>query len=291
MNTVVFKKIGLISKQQDPRVKATLETLIAYFQHQIVTLYFDAVTVAWLNDASLTATPTHEMGQHCDLIMIAGGDGTLLLAARELAAFDVPLLGINLGHLGFLTDIPPEQLHQCLDEILGGHYQAEKRFLLQASVYRNEQQLCCVNALNDVVLHKWNTAHMVGFEIRIEGRLVTSQQADGLIIATPTGSTAYALSGGGPVVHPSLNALVLVSICPHTFSNRPLVINANSEIEISICHRHPTEAQLTCDGVLCQDLQNNDRIVIKKQQSIRLIHPENYDYYTTLRTKLGWTDK
>jgi NAD+ kinase len=289
MNAAIFNQIGLISKEKDARVKPTLLALLAYFNQRQINLLFDAVTVAWLPEKQLKISTFAQLGANCDLVIIAGGDGTLLQAARALVNYEVPLLGINLGHLGFLTDIPSGSLYAYLDAILGGQYVQESRFLLQVRVYRQNQCLLETNALNDVVLHKWNSAHMFGFKVNINGRLINSQQADGLIVSTPTGSTAYALSGGGPIVHPSVDALILVSVCPHTLSNRPLVVNGNSDIEILLFHRQNVQAQLTCDGVLCQTLNHNDRVIIHKHRTIQLIHPSNYDYYATLRAKLGWS--
>ncbi len=286
----MFNNIGIIAKRGDPRVKNTLDLLIKYLQKQNVEILIDAPSARLLTERHhLSVVPNTEMlGIHCELVIVIGGDGTLLQAARLLAKHDVALVGINLGKLGFLTDIHPAKLEHYLDEILSGVYTEESRFLIYAEVYRDGQCIAQSNALNDMVIHRWNMIHMLVFETTINGHFVNRQRSDGLVVATPTGSTAYALSGGGPIVHPALDALVLVSICPHTLSNRPIVIDGNSRINISIEANQTGQAQLSCDGMLCQQVIPGDRIVIEKRQHIRLIHPQSHDHYATLREKLDW---
>jgi NAD+ kinase len=207
---------------------------------------------------------------------------------RLLAKHDVCLLGVNLGRLGFLTDLSPIEMTKYLGDILDGAFLEEERFLIEGEVYRNKQCLSQCNALNDVVIHRGNTSHMVSFETTINGHFVNRQRADGLVVATPTGSTAYALSAGGPLIHPSLNALVLVPICPHTLSSRPLVVDGDSCVQITIVPETGA-TQLNGDGVLCHTLMPGDSVVIEKRQSIRLIHPQGHDHYATLRAKLDWS--
>lgn len=285
----MFDSIGLIAKRGDPRVKDTLQALVRYLQRQNLEIVIDAPSARLLIDKNVSiAANTEALGTRCDLVIVIGGDGTLLQAARLLAKHDVALLGINLGRLGFLTDICPTQMEGYLDEILGGAFLEEDRFLIYSEVYRDGQCISHSNALNDMVIHRWNMAHMLAFETTINGHFVNRQRSDGLVIATPTGSTAYALSGGGPIIHPSLNALVLVSICPHTLSNRPIVIDGDSCINITIDPYQAGQAQLSCDGVLSQQVIPGDRIVIEKRQHIRLIHPQGHDHYATLRAKLDW---
>jgi len=225
----------------------------------------------------------------CDLVIVVGGDGTLLKAARLLVDMDVRILGINLGRLGFLTDVSRHEMEARLDEIFAGRFQEESRFLLRAVVVRNGEETMHGDALNDVVLQKWNVARLIQFDTHIDGLFVTTQRADGLIVSTPTGSTAYALSGGGPILHPSLNAIALVPICPHTLSNRPIVVDAMSTVEIVVCDGQQTSAQLTFDGQTASALEPGDRVVIRrKDRPVRLIHPPDHDYFATLRTKLHW---
>lgn len=286
----MFNHIGIIAKRDHERVKTTLQTLIDYLRDGQYEISIDALSARILPDLEdvIIVSNTEALGTRCDLVIVIGGDGTLLQAARLLAKYNVSLLGINLGKLGFLTDISPREMERYLDEILGGEFLEETRFLIYGEVYRDGKCLSHSNGLNDIVLHRWNIPHMLSFETIINGHFVNCQRADGLVVATPTGSTAYTLSCGGPIIHPSLNALVLVTICPHTLSSRPLVIDADSCIQIVVSKGQVGQAQLNADGVLCQELLPGDTIVIEKRQTIRLIHPQGHDHYTTLRAKLHW---
>ena len=227
-----------------------------------------------------------------NFIIAVGGDGTLLNVARSLSGYGIPVVGINLGRLGFLADIPATAMQESLEEILQGRYVAEDRFLLHATVQRKGNPVGEGDAFNDVVIHKWNIARMIEVEIHINGQFVDMQRSDGIIIATPTGSTAYALSGGGPILNPTLNAIALVPICPHTLSNRPIVVDGDSRIDVVVRHCHHDHAQMTCDGQNTFGLMEGDSIRIhKKERSLRLIHPAHYDYYQILRAKLRWGSK
>ncbi len=286
----MFKNIGLIAKRGDRQVKDCLEILVNFLRQRDLNMVIEAPSAKLLSRTDWNIAPnTEALGLCCDLIIVIGGDGTLLQAARLLAKHDVCLLGINLGRLGFLTDISPVDLEKDLDEILNGAFLEEERFLIYAEVYRDKQCFSYCNALNDIVIHRGNRSHMLSFETEINGHFINSQRADGLIVATPTGSTAYALSAGGPLIHPSLNALVLVTICPHTLSSRPLVVDGDSCIQITLSEAQTGQAQLTGDGVLCHTLISGDTVIIEKRQTIRLIHPQKHDHYATLRTKLDWS--
>ena len=229
------------------------------------------------------------LGEQCDLVVVVAGDGTFLSAARSLADQEVPLLGVNLGRLGFLTDVMPGEMQTRLDEILDGHFIEERRFLLGVTVERGARRVFSGSALNEAATHKSSMARLVEFETYIDGHLVNSQRSDGLIVATPTGSTAYALSGGGPILHPSLDAVVLVPICPHTLSSRPIVVGGGSVVEIVLGYGAETSVQLSCDGQTAVDLAAGDRILIRKRRpDLRLIHPAGHEYYATLRAKLHW---
>jgi NAD+ kinase len=286
----MFKNIGLIAKSGDPRVKLALEKLLLILKPYELEIAIDAASARLLAQHNISVVSnTEALGNCCDLVIVIGGDGTLLQAARLLAKYDVCLLGINLGKLGFLTDINPEEMQLHLDNILQrGRFIEEDRFLVHAEVQRGGHCLSHCNALNDIVIHRWNMAHMLAFETTINGHFVNKQRADGIVVATPTGSTAYSLSAGGPIVHPSLNALLLVTICPHTLSSRPIVIDGDSCVQISITVAQSGQAQLNADGVLCQELIPGDKVIIEKKQHIRLIHPQSHDHYTTLRNKLDW---
>jgi NAD+ kinase len=285
----MFKSIGLIAKRGEARVKDCLQALVNYLHDRHLEIIIDAPSAQLLPPLNLhIAANIEALGTRCDLVIIIGGDGTLLQAARLLAKHDICLLGINLGRLGFLTDICPSEMEKRLDEILDGAFLEEDRFLIHAEVYREEQCVFRCNALNDIVIHRWNMSHMLIFKTAINGHFVSRQRSDGLVIATPTGSTAYALSAGGPIIHPSLNALVLVTICPHTLSTRPIIVDGDSCIHVTLDADQTGQAQLNGDGVLGQRLLPGDNIVIEKHQHIRLIHPQGHDHYTTLRTKLDW---
>ena len=224
-----------------------------------------------------------------DLGIVLGGDGTLLAAARILAALDIPLLCVNLGRLGFLADISPAETFDVLPTILRGEFFAEERLLLEVQIHRGGQVLGTGIALNEVALHKWDSLKMIEFETRAGGRLLNRQRADGLIVATPTGSTAYALSAGGPILYPDLLALVVVPICQHTMAIRPMVLGAQQAIEIELTNDSWSRARVVCDGQQSLPLEIGDRVLIRaRERPLRLIHPAGYDYFELLRTKLHW---
>jgi NAD+ kinase len=278
-----FQHIGVIAKPHDPRLKKTLQLLCRFLISKQLSVYTDRNSARVLGTDPSTS---EEMAKNCELVIVVGGDGSLLRATREMIQHDIPLVGVNLGRLGFLVDISPDEMEESLSYILRGEYVEDRRFLLEANIGGDRQLL----ALNDVVLHKWNIARMIEFETSINGQFIDSQRSDGIIISTPTGSTAYALSGGGPLLEPSLNAIVLVPICPHRLSNRPIVVHGNSEITIDTCGRTDSaHVRVTCDGQASEQLNPGDKLVIRKYpKSIRLFHPQNHDHFNLLRAKLGW---
>lgn len=278
-----FQHIGVIAKPHDPRLKKTLQLLCRFLISKQLSVYTDRNSARVLGT---DASTSEEMAKNCELVIVVGGDGSLLRATREMIQHDIPLVGVNLGRLGFLVDISPDEMEESLSYILRGEYVEDRRFLLEANIGGDRQLL----ALNDVVLHKWNIARMIEFETSINGQFIDSQRSDGIIISTPTGSTAYALSGGGPLLEPSLNAIVLVPICPHRLSNRPIVVHGNSEITIDTCGRTDSaHVRVTCDGQASEQLNPGDKLVIRKYpKSIRLFHPQNHDHFNLLRAKLGW---
>lgn len=283
-----FNNIGVIGKHGAPNTGGVLKELLAYLKRRQLHVMLDKLSLATEN-LEEEYVERDALGKSCDLIIIIGGDGTLLSAARSLVDYEVPLLGINLGRLGFLTDVAPHDLQQTLDKILEGEYQEEQRALLHARIIRDHQLVNESVAFNDVVVHTGSVARMIEFETYINGQFINVTRSDGLIVATPTGSTAYALSGGGPIVHPSLSALILVPICPHTMSYRPIVVDAESRVEILVGEDNQALAQCTCDGQIDLGLKNGDKVVIEKTaHPIRLIHPPNYNYYGILRAKLHW---
>jgi len=259
-----------------------------YFAQRDITVFVEQETAELLENTAEFVNWSN-LSQKCDLAVVIGGDGTLLSAARALGNTNTPLLGVHMGRLGFLADITPEVMIERLNEVLAGRYQSEQRALLKSSVIRDGKTILEVHALNDIVVHKWASSRMVELETFIDGAFVSTERSDGLIVSTPTGSTAYALSGGGPIVHPSLNAVVLVPICPHTLSHRPIVVSGDSRIELIITDTNLNSVKLSCDGQSTIEVINGDKIIIEKsEQRTHLIHPEQHDHFHTLRTKLGW---
>ncbi len=285
-----FTTVGIIAKQGDPeRVLGTLQRLRDHLRARALQVLLDAES-AHLLDATLGAAVSIEaLGARCDLVIVVGGDGTLLHAARSLAAQGVPLMGINLGRLGFLVDVSPNHIESAIDQVLAGEFDADSRSMLSAQILCDEVAGPAHSALNDVAIHKWNTARMIEFETYIDGVFVNAQRSDGLIVATPTGSTAYALSGGGPLVDPALDAILLVPICPHDLSNRPLVIPGDRLIEVRVRGHDQGHVQVTCDGQTDLQLPPNARVCISRHpHRARLLHPKGHDHYQILRAKLHW---
>jgi len=286
-----FRCIGLIGKASDRQVALTLRALVHQLGTHPVRIVVDADTAPLLADTDLPVLEREALAAESDLALVVGGDGTLLNAARSLAEHDVAVLGINLGRLGFLVDVSPADMHSQLEAILGGDHIEEHRALLHASVSRNSNMLDESTALNDVIVHKRDIARMIELDTWIDGHFLNTNRSDGLIVSTPTGSTAYALSGGGPVLRPKLNAFVLVPICPHTLSNRPIVVDDGARIEI-VLHEGTREATVSCDGQISHPLEAGDRVTITRHaHSLRLLHPPGYDYFTVLRKKLRWSEQ
>lgn len=285
-----FKTVGIITKQGDKNLTSTLASLLSFLKNKAIeTILDESANGLELGEPT---NPRKELVHRCDLAIVVGGDGTILNAARSLACYDVPLIGVNLGRLGFLADISPEEMIQRLDEILSGEYIEEPRALIGTEIICNGALVAQYNSLNDVVLHIYGDIRMIEFDIRIDGCFVSSQRADGLVIATPTGSTAYALSGGGPILSPSLPAIELVPICPHTLTSRPLVVNSNSCIEISLSEHDNVPAQAAFDGQSCRPITKDDLIRIRQNDKpLRLLHPSAYDHFHILRAKLHWGEQ
>lgn len=288
MNQQHFHKILLIGR---PGVIGGPETLLAlkdYLLSLDVELLIEKNTSPMMGKHKLPIVTAEKIPNECDLIIVVGGDGSLLTAAHIALPYNLPVLGINRGRLGFLTDIHPDEFTK-ISAVLDGHYREEKRFLLQTQLTLNEKILDTGIALNEVVLLPTDLAHMIEFEIMVNEQFVCLQRADGMIVATPTGSTAYALSGGGPILHPNLNAIVLVPMFPHTLSSRPIVISGDSRIVINICSTNEASPHISCDGQTRIPIPPGGKIEItKKSELLRLIHPMDYHYFNTLREKLGW---
>jgi len=287
-----FKTIGLIGKYANTDLGDFMQQVADFLKTHDCHVILDQGTADSISLNGVESMDRAHLGENCDLVLVIGGDGTMLNAARSLSKYSVPLIGINMGHLGFLTDIRSDEMNERLDEILNGHYQAEERLLLQVDIVREGAVINESIAFNDVVIHKWEEARMLEFETNIDGRFVNTQRSDGLIIATPTGSTAYALSGGGPILSPTLHSLALVPICPHTLSQRPLVVGGDSIVEITISESGHARAQVTCDGQINLGVVAGDRIRITRlERKVQLLHPSNYNYFEILRAKLHWGEK
>jgi NAD+ kinase len=285
-----FRNIGLIGKYDSPNLAKPLTQLIAFLRGRGHEVVVDSRSARQLEPHNLRVEDLKQIGGHVDLVVVMGGDGTLLSVARTLAPFKVPLVGINLGRLGFLTDVPAEAAEVMLGAMLDGAYKVETRLLLSAVVVRGGTKVFATLALNDVVVSRGAMGSMIEFEVYVDGQFVYNLRSDGVIISTPTGSTAYALSSGGPILHPALPALGLVPISPHTLSNRPIVISSGAEVDVVLI-RGPN-ARANFDVQAFFELQVNDKVVVKAyHEPIHLLHPPIYDYYAMLREKLHWSAK
>lgn len=292
MNTKFsFKTIGVVCRPGSDPVLETLTQLMNYSAERNLTLVLDEASDPSMQQQGLQVASRTVMGDICDLVIVIGGDGCLLGAARDFSPFKVPLLGVNRGRLGFLTDISPAQMELRLDEVLKGEYILEERFLLQAALDKDASVEAENSALNDVVVHSGNSVKMLEFELWVDDKFVYRQRSDGLIVSTPTGSTAYALSGGGPIMHPSLDAIVLVPMFPHTLSSRPIVVGGNSEIQVRLLETNDFSPHMSCDGQGDTSLNPGDTIYIRKRPHVlKLLHPTQHDFYESCRSKLGWSE-
>lgn len=288
--TTPFQTVALIGKYNSAELSEPLLRLAHFLVQRNIEVLVSQQTAECIGPAPCAAVSMAEIGQRADVAVVMGGDGTMLNIARELVDHDVPLVGINQGRLGFLTDVSIEDMLETMDEILAGEYAAEDRFLLNTVVRRQGQPVYQAYAFNDVVVSKGMSGRLIELEVFIDGQFVYSQRSDGLVVATPTGSTAYALSAGGPILHPTLEAMALVPICPHTLSNRPIAVNSHSVMEILVLHA--VDASVHFDGQSHIELQLNDWVVVRRSENnIRLLHPLGHSYYDTLRQKLRWGEK
>ena len=282
-----FKTVALIGKYKSPEIAAPLLELAGFLEKRGVKVLLDRLTASHIGDCPYPVLRLEELGEQADLAIVIGGDGTMLNIARTFAPYDVALVGINQGRLGFLTDISVETMFETIGAILDGNFITEGRMLLQAEVYSGNERVFDVLAFNDVVLSKGVKGSMIEFEVRIDGQFVYNQRADGLIVASPTGSTAYALSSGGPIVHPSLDVMALVPVSPHTLSNRPIVIGGGCSVEIRV--RDVADPRAHFDSHSHYELKQGDRLVVRRySHAISLLHPVGHSYYAMLREKLHW---
>lgn len=285
----LFKTVAIIGKHGASGTGQSLIELAEFLQGSGRKVVIEAETAKELNLDGVVAMHLSEIGQHADLAIVVGGDGTVLGIARQLAPYKVPLIGVNLGRLGFMTDISKEQMLPSLGEILDGKLESEQRSLLEGIVMREGRAIFQAVAFNDIVVSRGAGAGMVELRVEVDGHFMYNQRSDGLILSTPTGSTAYALSAGGPILQPELNGIVLVPIAPHSLSNRPIVLSDRSEIAIELASG--------CDGCVNFDmqsltnLQQHDRVIVRRSEhTITFLHPQGWSYYDTLREKLHWNE-
>src|SRR5688572_4224485 len=285
--TNAFTRAALIGKYNSPDIAQPLLALARFLQERGVGVMIDRLTGSHIERCPYPVLSLEELGARADLAIVLGGDGTMLNIARTFAPFEVALVGVNQGRLGFLTDISLDTMFETIGTILDGNYVTEERMLLEAEVWSGTERSFEVLAFNDVVVSKGVKGSMIELEVLIDGESIYTQRSDGLIVATPTGSTAYALSSGGPIVHPSLSVMTLVPVCPHTLSNRPIVISSDSTIEIVVADADDARGHF--DGHSHVELLEGDRVRVRRyEHNIRLLHPVGHSYYAMLRQKLNW---
>ncbi|HEV8663327.1 MAG TPA: NAD(+)/NADH kinase [Candidatus Methylomirabilis sp.] len=285
-----LKTIGIVVKPHKAEARDVLRQLIPWLKARERTILLDQDTAA-LAEMPEAGIPKPDLPGRVDFLIVLGGDGTLLSVARLVAGRDVPILGVNLGGLGFLTEITLDELFPLLGEILGGELRVSRRMMLQVHVHREGARVAEYTVLNDAVINKGAMARIVDLETYMDGEYVTTYRADGLILATPTGSTAYCLSAGGPIVHPAVEALILIPICPHTLTNRPAVLPAGSKIEV-VQGSEGEEVFLTLDGQAGFPLRYRDVVEVRRaQEQIALVASPKKSYYQVLRTKLKWGER
>ncbi len=287
--TSQFKNVGLWGRLRKTNVAEPAATIVSHLRNRNIEVLFPEQEGIPAELSDVACLPTPDLPRAVDLMIAIGGDGTMLHAARGVARQGVPLLGINLGRLGFLTDVSPEHMLATIDAILSGDFVQESRLMLQAEISGKDRSNATMLALNDVVLKTGQTGHMQDFTTFVDGEYVNTHGGDGLIVATATGSTAYALSCGGPIIQPNVDALVIVPICPHTLSDRPLVVKASSKIEVRVQPRFDNRPQVACDGDSLGEMGSDDALQIHvAKETVKLLHPQDLSYYELLRSKLSW---
>ena len=284
-----FKKIAIIGKYPSPEenkdIHNQLVQLITHLNKKNIDLVIEEKTQKQIKLNKFKSLPLNEIGKQVDIAIVVGGDGTILGVARALIDTGIPLIGINQGRFGFLTDLNINSMFSSIDNILDGFYIQDNRMLIETKIVRNDKTIYESFALNDIVIR--SGLRLIELEVMIDGRFVHTQRSDGLIVSTPTGTTAYALSAGGPIIHPNLDAITIVPISPHTLSNRPIAVSGDSEILIKIVNMD--EACASIDGQIQISLDKKDTISIKKaKEYISILHPQDYCYFEMLRNKLNW---
>jgi len=282
------RSCALVGRFADARVAETVNALLPHLLSRGIEVLLTE-TAAGIEAAGATRVAEAGLGARADLVIAVGGDGTLLYAARLVARHGVPLLGVNRGRLGFLTDVMPQDMLASVDAALAGELETDERPMLAAQLHAASGAIVHALALNDVVMQKHDTGRTLDFETRIDQRFVNTHDGDGIIVASATGSTAYALSCGGPIIEPHLEALVIAPICAHTLSDRPIVVSLRSVIEVVLLERPDTRANVSCDGMRLGVLAPGDRLEVRgARERVTLLHPPGHDYYKLLRSKLHW---
>jgi NAD+ kinase len=284
-----FKTVAIVGKYFATGITQSLSEIADFLVASGRTVVFESETAKNTELPGYAAMTPAQIGQHADAAIVVGGDGTMLGIARQLAPYNVPLIGINQGRLGFMTDIPLERMMPLLADMLGGKVESEQRSLLQGEVWRDGKAIVSGVAFNDIVVSRGAGSGMIELRVEVDGHFMYNQRSDGLIVATPTGSTAYALSAGGPLLHPSLTGIGLVPIAPHALSNRPIVVPDSSEIVVEVTGGR--DSSVNFDMQSLNNLAHHDRIVIKRSaHTITFLHPQGWSYYDTLREKLHWNE-
>ncbi len=281
-----IKRIGIVAKKNKPEAIDTIRGLIPFLTDKGIETILDGETAGLTGESS--SLDIEDVPKSSDLIIVLGGDGTLLHAARLVGKSEIPILGVNLGSLGFLTEIALEELNKTIEKVLAGDFKIEERMMLKAKIVTADGKKSEYSVLNDVVINKGVLARIINLEVMVNGAYLTTYNADGLIVSTPTGSTGYSLSAGGPVVHPTLSAIIINPICPHTLTNRPILVPEGSKIEIRLLSGDGN-VYVTLDGQVGVDFPEGKSIVVSKsKRKVLLIEPPDRDYYDVLRTKLRW---
>jgi len=285
----MFKTVGVFGKYRDASIEQPLTTLTAHLESKGITVKLGHTTAAEITRDLPQERLADDISADIDLAIVIGGDGTMLHVARQMAAGSVPVAGVNLGHLGFLTDIAQSDMLSEIDAILSGEFTIEERMMLHVDVLREEQSLYQQIALNDIVVGKHGLEKLISWQIHVDQQFVTAARSDGVILATPTGSTAYALSAGGGIMHPGLDVISMVPISPHTLSNRPITLPATATLELTIHNRKENCAHVSADGLIGFDLKGDETVrVTRSEHAVKLVHTQNYNYFAMLRAKLGW---
>jgi NAD+ kinase len=286
-----FSRVGLLGRREHPGVIDIVTDLLSLLEQRGIDVVLEdrLATLAYLETHATRSRD--EIGAQVDLAIVIGGDGSLLSAARTLVRHDTPVIGINRGRLGFLTDVSPDDLVAQVNAVLDGQYRRDQRFLLDVTVLRGDEVIGRAEALNDIVVNSGTSAQMIEFELSIDGEFVYRLNADGLIVSSPTGSTAYSLSGGGPIMNPSLDAMVLVPMYPHSLNSRPIVVGGGSVIRLDVVSRNEIHPPVTCDGQVSLTALPGDSVQVqKKAEMLTLLHPPGYSFYASCRDKLRWSD-